>query len=129
MAPQTEFLDVLLNTVEANCSLGTVISLKELGANEGIYVELGQGSTDTVYYNKQMIKVIPAMFMSRHKSQKQCMDWLCSICDYLQRLKIYPHGETFAWLDTAVVEEPSKTGRDEDGTYRYSCLLNCKIYF
>ena len=75
MAPQTEFLDVLLNTVEANCSLGTEISLKELGANEGIYVELGQGSTDTVYYNKQMIKVIPAMFMSRHKSQKQCMDW------------------------------------------------------
>lgn len=129
MAPQTEFFDILLNTVELNCGLGTEISVKELGAEEGIYAELGQGSTETVYYNRQMIKVIPALFMCRHKSQKQCMDWLCSICDYLQKLKIYPHGETFAWLDTVVAEEPCKIDRDEDGTYRYSCLLKCKIYY
>lgn len=36
--------------------------------------------------------------------------------------------KTFAWLNTEIAKEPSKIGRDEDGVYHYSCILNCKIY-
>lgn len=129
MAHLTDFFDVLLNEIEQNCGLNTEISIRELKAEGGIYAELGQGSTDTVYYNKQTVKTVPVLFMCRHKSQKQCMEWLCSICDYLQRLKIYPNGETFAWLDTTIAKEPSKIGRNEDGVYHYSCILICKIHY
>ena len=127
MVPQTEFFDVLLNELEQRCSLK--ISIKELKAEGGIYAELGEGSTDAIYFNKQTVKAIPVLFMCRHKNQKQCMEWLCSICNYLQRTKVYPHGETFTWLDTTIAKEPNKIGRDEDGVYHYSCILNCKIHY
>lgn len=127
MVPQTEFFDMLLDTVEQQC--GLKVSIKELKAEGGIYAELGEGFVDTTYYNKQTIKTIPVLFLCRHKGQKQCMNWLCSICNYLQRLKKYPHGKTFSWLDTAIAKEPNKIGRDEDGMYHYSCILNCKIYY
>ncbi len=127
MAPQTEFFDVLLDTVEQACCLK--VSIKELKAEGGIYAELGEGFTDTTYYNKRTIKIIPVLFMCRHESQKQCMDWLGGICNYLQRLKVYPQGTLFSWLDTEIAKEPNKIGRDEDGVYHYSCILNCKIYY
>ena len=129
MAHLTDFFDVLLNEIEQNCGLNTEISIRELKAKGGIYAELGQGFTDTVYYNKQTVKTVPVLFMCRHKSQKQCMEWLCSICDYLQRLKAYPRGKTFTWLDTTIAKEPNKIGRDEDRVYHYSCILNCKIHY
>lgn len=129
MAPQIEFMDVLLNSVERHCNLGATISLKELGKSGGLYAELGDGFTETTYYNKQTIKTIPVLFLCRHSDQQQCLEWLCSICNYLQRLNEYPAGTTFSWMDTTIVKEPSKIGRDEDGTYHYSCIVNCKIHY
>lgn len=129
MAPQLEFMDVLINTVEQHCELGTTISLKELGASGGLYAELGDGFTETTYYNKQTIKTLPVLFLCRHPDQQQCLEWLCSICNYLQRLKKYPSGNSFSWMNTEIVKEPSKIGRDEDGTYHYSCIVNCKIHY
>lgn len=127
MEALTEFFDIMLDAIEQQC--GLVVSIKELKAEGGIYAELGDGFTDTSYYNKRTIKTIPVLFLCRHKSQKQCMEWLCSICNYLQRLKVYPQGDTFSWLDASIAKEPSKIGRDEDGTYHYSCILNCKIFY
>lgn len=129
MTPQTELLDLLVDTVEEKCNLGTKISLKELGKNGGIYAELGDGFTDTTYYNKQEIKTIPVLFLCRHKDQRKCLEWLHSICHYLQRLKKYPQGDSVSWMDTTIAKEPSKIGRDEDGVYHYSCILNCKIFY
>ena len=129
MTPQTELMDLFADMVEKNCDLGTKISLKELPKDGGIYAELGDGFTDTTYYNKREIKTVPVLVMCRHRSQQQCLEWLHSICYYMQRLKKYPQGELFSWLDTAVAKEPSKIGRDEDGVYHYSCVLNCKIYY
>lgn len=129
MTPQTELLDLLVDTVEENCKLDAKISLKELGKNGGIYAELGDGFTDTTYYNKQELKTVPVLFLCRHKDQRQCLEWLYSICHYLQRLKEYPQGSCVSWLDTTIAKEPSKIGRDEDGVYHYSCILNCKIFY
>lgn len=129
MTPQTELLDLLVDTVEENCNLGTKISLKELGKDGGIYAELGDGFTDTTYYNKQEVKTVPVLFLCRSKNQRQCLEWLHSICFYLQRLKAYPKGTCVSWLDITIAKEPSKIGRDADGVYHYSCILNCKIFY
>lgn len=127
--PQKELMELLVDAVEENCALDTKISLEELSAEGGIYAELGDGFTDTTYYNKNKLKTIPVLIMCRNKSQLQCLKWLNSICYYLQRLKKYPQGESFFWMDTDIAKEPSKIGRDEDGVYHYSCILNCKIYY
>lgn len=124
----TELLELVTDTAEKNCSLGTEISLEELPKDGGIYAELGEGFTESVSYNKQEVKTIPVLFLCRHADQKRCLEQLCEIAGYLQGLKKYPHGKTFSWLDTTVAKEPSKIGRDEDGVYHYSCILNCKIY-
>ena len=129
MTPQTELLDLLVDTAEKNCNLGTNISLEELGKYGGIYAELGDGFTDTTYFNKQEVKTVLVLFLCRHKKQKQCLEWLHSICHYLQRLKKYPQGFCVSWLDTTVAKEPVKIGRGEDGMYHYSCILNCKIFY
>lgn len=129
MTPQTELLDLLVETAEKHCNLGTTISLKELNPGGGIYAELGEGFGNSMYYDKSMEKTIPVLFLCRNKDQKVGLEQLCSICNYLQRLKTYPKGGTFVWLDTEIAKEPNKIGRDEDGVYNFSCILNCKIFY
>ena len=90
---------------------------------------IGEGFTTTEYYDKSTLKTIPVLFMCRDKNQQTCMEQLCKICDYLQRLKEYPSGKTFSWKDTAIAKEPNKIGRDEGGMYHYSCILNCQIFY
>lgn len=129
MTPQTELLELIAKTAEENCELDTEISLKELPAAGGLYAELGDGFLDTAYYDKSTVKVIPVLFLCRHRDQKRGLEELAVISSYFQGLKKYPQGETFAWLDTEIAKEPNKIGRDEDGVYHFSCILNCKIYY
>ena len=105
MTPQDELLELIVDTVEKNCSLDSGISLEELPAESGLYAELG------------------------HSDQRRGLEELCEISSYLQRLKRYPQGKTFAWLNTETAKEPNKIGRDEDGIWHFSCILNCKIYY
>lgn len=129
MTPLTEFLELMLETAEQNCDLDNHISTKELPAKGGIYAELGSGSTDRTYYDKSTVKTITVLFLCRAADQQRCLEQLSSICEYFQRLKEYPQGTYFAWLDSEIAKEPSKIGRDEDGVWHYSCILNNKIYY
>ena len=129
MTPQTEFLELIIETAEKELALDTPISLKELPAGGGLYAELGDGFTATTYYDKGTVEMIPVLFLCRHADQQRGLEELCEICNYFQRLKKYPQGDTFSWLDAGIAKEPNKIGRDEDGVYHFSCILNCKIYY
>lgn len=129
MTPLIEFMETLKRTAEENCCLGSEISLDELPAGGGIYAEPGEGSTADTTYNKAEIKTIPVLFLCRNESQQKCLEQLESICNYFQKLKKHPNGEYFSWLNTEIAKYPSKIGRDEDGTYHYSCILRCLLYF
>lgn len=129
MIPQNELLDLLIDTVEKHCDLDTPISLKELPAAGGLYAELGEGFTEEVFFDKTTVKTIPVLFLCRHADQRRGMEELCEISYYLQRLKRYPQGKTFSWMDTTIVKEPNKIGRDEDGVYHFSCILECKLFY
>ncbi len=129
MTPQDELLELIVDTVEKNCSLDSGISLEELPAESGLYAELGDGFTESVFYDKGTVKTIPVLFLCRHSDQRRGLEELCEISSYLQRLKRYPQGKTFAWLNTETAKEPNKIGRDEDGIWHFSCILNCKIYY
>lgn len=129
MTPQTELLELITETAERELDLDTAISLKEIPAEGGLYAELGEGFTETTYYDKGAVKTIPVLFLCRHADQRRGLEELCEICNYFQRLRKYPKGDTFSWLDTEIAKEPNKIGRDEDGVYHFSCILNCKIYY
>lgn len=129
MEPLTELLELIVSTVEESCDLDSTISLKELHPDGGIYAEHGAGIGDKTYYDKSTEKTIPVLFLCRHSDQKRALEQLCSICNYLQRLRKYPQAQSFSWLDTTIAKEPNKIGRDEDGMYNFSCILNCKIYY
>lgn len=129
MAPITEFLDVIIDAAESACQLDSPISLEELSAEGGLYAETGEGFTQTTYFNKTEIKMIPVLFMCRHKDQRRCLEQLEAITNHFQKLTSYPSGTNFTWLDAEVSKYPSKIGRDEDGMYHYSCILNCKLHF
>jgi len=129
LTPQVDFMQELAKAAEQNCDLDSNISLEELSPGNSLYAELGDGYTETTYWDKQTVRMIPVLFLSRHIDQTRCLDQLASICNYFQRLKKYPQGQSFAWLDATIAKEPSKIGRDEDGMYHYSCILNCKLYF
>lgn len=129
MTPQTEFLELLCKTIEDNVSLMHSISLKELKAEGGIYAELGEGFADSQYFDKSTILTMPVLFMCRDGDQKKGLEQLIKICNYLQRRKEYPNGSSFGWIDAAIAKQPGKIGRDEDGVYHFSCIINCRIYF
>lgn len=129
MTALTELLELVVDTAEKNCDLDTEITLEELPAEGGIYAELGEGFTESTYYNQNRVKVIPILFLCRHADQKRGLEELCSITDYLEHLRVYPQGKMVSWLDASTVKEPSRIGRDEDGVYHFSCIINCKIYY
>ena len=129
MTPQIEFMEALVEAAEQNCSLDSHISLKELSAESSLYAELGTGFTNETYYDKSTVKTFPVLFLCRNADQTKCLEQLADICNYFQRLKEYPSGESFRWLDAEITKEPSKIGRDEDGVYHYSCILNCKLFY
>ncbi len=127
--PREELLRLLIQTAEKNCDLESRISPKELSPGASLYAELGEGFVDTVYYNKSLIETVPVLLLCRNRDQGRCLGQLEDICRYFQRLKKYPSGKAFSWLDTSVAKAPSRIGRDEDGTYHYSCILNCRIHY
>lgn len=129
MTPVIEFLGLLTRTAEENCNLDSKISLDELSARNSLYAEVGDGFTETTYYDKSTVKTVPVLFLCRNKKQERCLEQLSDICDYFQQLKKYPQGKLFSWLDAAIVKEPSRVGRDEDGVYHYSCVINCKLFY
>lgn len=124
-----EFMNLLADTAEKECHLKGGISLKELPAGGGLYAEPGEGYGDSQYYDKSEIRIVPVLFLCREKDQRKCLSQLENICMYFSRLKQYPQGEAFSWLDAETAKSPSRIGRDEDGMYHYSCILNCKLYF
>lgn len=62
MTPQTEFLNILCDTVEKECDLSHKISLRELSEKNGLYAELGEGFSDTQYYDKSSVRTMPVLF-------------------------------------------------------------------
>lgn len=129
MKPLIEFLDLVVNTVQKNCELDTGVSLEELAEDGGLYMEYGEESICKTYYDKTTEKTIPIIFMCRNANFKRGLEQLCSISNYLQRLKEYPQGETVTWLDTVITKEPRKIGRKENGLFDFACTLNCKIHY
>ena len=127
MSPQTELMELMCDTVKK--SLGLDISLKELPAASGLYAEPGEGFGVGMYYDKTAVRTIPVLFLCRDPDQKKCIDQLAAISNYLQRLKAYPQGKSVSWVDAQTVKEASKIGRDEDGAYHGSCIVNCQVYF
>lgn len=129
MTPLAEFMNLLVKTAGEKCDLDSAISLRELPKEGGIYAEMGEGFTEETFYDKSTVKRIPVLFLCRNADQERCLSQLESICNYFERLKSYPEGSCMKWLTTEVAKAPSRIGRDEDGVYHYSCILNNKIYF
>lgn len=129
MTPLEEFLNILAETADKNCDLDSKISLEELTAEGGIYAELGEGFAAAQYFDRTELKTVPVLFLCRNADQRRCLEQLESICGYFTRLQTYPQGSSFVWKNAETAKCPSKIGRDEDGVYHYSCILNCKIFY
>lgn len=127
MEPQVELLSLIIETAQS--ILGITVNLDGLPADGGICAELAAGYNDGLYYDKSAIRILPVLFMSKNKDQQACVNDLSRICNYFQSLKVYPLAESFSWLDAVTATEPNKTGKQEDGQYIYSAIMNMKIYF
>ena len=127
MEPQVELLDLICTAVKNSCEID--LTLEGTPADGGVSAELSPGYTDSLYYSKKAIRIIPILFLSKNKDQRECLRRLSKICNYLQALKIYPQGSSFTWLDAETATEPNRVGRQEDGQWIYSAVVNMKIYF
>lgn len=127
MEPQVELLSLIIETVQS--ILDITINLDGLPADGGICAELAAGYNVGLYYDKSAIRILPVLFMSKNKDQQACINDLSRVCNYFQSLKVYPLAESFSWLDAVTATEPNKTGKQEDGQYIYSAIMNMKIYF
>lgn len=127
MEPQVELLSLIVETAQS--ILDITINLDGLPSDGGICAELAAGYNDGLYYDKSAIRILPVLFMSKNKDQQACVNDLSRICNYFQSLKVYPLAESFSWLDAVTATEPNKTGKQEDGQYIYSAIMNMKIYF
>ena len=125
--PQVELLDLISTTVKEN--FGINVSLDGTPKRGGVSAELGAGYSDALYYDKSATRIIPVLFLSKDANQQLALSRLCQICNYFQRLKVYPAAESFSWLDAVTTTEPNKVGLQEDRQYIYSAIINMSIYF
>ena len=128
MEPQTEALNMVIDTLEANITLFDAIKIDRLPTNQGISCEISTGYNKDIYLNKQSSKVIPLLFLCKHKDQQVAYDTLCKVGNCLQNLSDYPDGPLFSWEKAEVSSEPSKIGND-GRYYIYSCIVDITIYF
>ena len=127
MEPQVELLNLIVKTAWDKLEIS--VSLDGLPSDGGVAAELAAGYNDGYYYDKSSIRILPVLFLSKSKDQQACVNDLSRICNYFHPLKTYPAAESFSWLDAVTATEPNKTGRQEDGQYIYSAIINMKIYF
>lgn len=127
MEPQVELMNLVQKVIQEDCEI--TVCMSGTPNNGGISMELSSGYNDSLYYSKEAIKVIPILFLSKDKDQQKCATKLCRICNYLQSLKQYPQSDGFSWLDAVTATEPNLVGRQEDGQWIYSAIINAKIYF
>ena len=128
MEPQLEMVNVLIDTIQTNLSLFSMISINSLPADGGIYVEIRPSYSKSVYLNKKSSQIIPVIFKCKNADQNIALNAIYSIGNYLQALKTYPSGSTFKWLKAEVVEsEPDLVGKQEDGSFIYTCKINITI--
>jgi hypothetical protein len=127
--PQVEMINKVIDTIETNLDLFSTIHIDGLPTDGGISCEIAPGYNKDIYLNKQASKVIPLLFLGKGKDQITVLNTLCSIGNYLQGLKVYPNGATFEWITSEVSSEPSLVGKQNDGQYIYSCIVDITIYF
>lgn len=126
-APQTELMDLIRKVALEAC--GIDLNLDSTPAKGGMSAELAPGYTDSLYYDKRSIRTIPVLFLSKGKDHEKCVDQLCRLCNHLHGLKSYPQSKGFVWIDAVTATEPNKIGRQEDGQWLYSAIVNMRIYF
>ena len=127
MEPQVELMDLVRRAVKEKCDIE--VCLDGTPKHGGVSAELGAGYAEELYYSKKAIRIIPVLFLSKGKDQAECLNQLCRICNCLQPMKQYPQAEACAWLDAVTATEPNLVGRQEDGQWIYSAIMNMKIYF
>lgn len=127
MSPQVELMELIRREAAAGC--GIEVCLDGTPADGGVSAELAPGYTDALYYDKSAIRTVPVLLIGKDKDQAGCADRLCRICNHLQRLKQYPQADGFTWLDATTATEPNKVGRQEDGQWIYSAIVNTRIHF
>ncbi len=125
--PQMGLLNLIVDTVRED--LGYEISLTELPAEGGLYAECGTGRYDSLYYNKTAVRIIPVQFSCRDSDPKQCTEKLLGIINMLERKKTYPQGTGFFWMDASAAPDSDKRNLEQDGKYRCSCIVNCKLFY
>ncbi len=127
MEPQVELMELTKKAVEENC--GIRICLDGTPNDGGVSAEVGAGYIDSQYYTKEAIRVLQVLFLSKGSDQVECLDQLGRICNMFQAMRQYPPAESFTWLDAVTATEPNLVGRQEDGQWIYSAVVNMKIYF
>lgn len=127
MSPQVELMNLIRREAEENCKVE--VFLDGTPAGGGVSAELAPGYTDGLYYDKRAVRTIPVLFFSKGRDQEETAETLCRICNYFQHLKRYPQTGGFTWLDAMTATEPNKVGRQEDGQWIYSAIVNMKLYF
>ncbi len=125
--PQVELLELVIGEIEKGCGLSVLLG--ELPPDGGLYAEWSAGYIEGLYYNKTAIRIMPLLILCKDADQKQCLNNLNRICNYLHYLKKYPEGKCVAWVDATTATEASKVSRQEDGQYIYSCVVNITCVF
>lgn len=124
---QSEFMNAFCDLIQRELNLE--ISLYELPADGGLYAESGAPALQCMYMNKSCLWKIPVLFLSKRKDQQQGLKELEQISMHLHYRKNYPDGTRYGWADASIITPANKIGRDEDGQYLHSCIVNCLVCF
>ncbi len=127
MNPQTELIELAAAMAEENCGIEKIY-LYGLSGEEGMYVEPGQGYTETVYYDKSAVRILPLRFFRKGTDRELCMEELSAVCNYLEGLSIYPEAQSFTWLDAIVSAQPRRDETKEEELI-YFCTIDCRVFY
>ena len=81
---ETEILRLTADTLNKKAELFAPVTFGRLGA-EGITVQLSGGEDETHYLDGGRLRVLPLLFLAKHREQKRAMDALYRLLDILEQ--------------------------------------------
>ena len=131
MQPQTELITNIKNDIEKNFPSIGGVSLEELSDDGRMYIEIGAGTVDKKYIRGPVESMVPVLFMLKRPGSKEakCLNDLSKVCNYYQKTRKPPAGESYKARNADIAAGPSKSARYEDGQVLYSCIINFKISY
>ena len=121
-------MEAQLLILDAVTTLAGIDTIGQLSCDGGCSAQIAPSRTDTIFLDRSSLQVLSILVFGKGKDQQLVLNNLFSICNTLSKLTAYPTDTGWKVTSIEVATPPSPVGKQEDGQWIFSCILDVHFY-